>query len=238
MTDKVQKIRAFLVGIADADGVSTILARAIEKRILPYIDSLQNEPVSVWHDASEEPKPNMELIVLGEFGNPLVLSSNSDSFKKRTITKWAYFDDLLKLSNVQSSGKEEPAGKVWHDEREKPDGERYVLCYDGRYASVAHYKEVFGCKWAYVDDLLTVSEKERPVSDGFEEEMQYYGCKVWNGDPEDLARHFAAWQKEQIINKACDYLKDNIWRNLYCVNGEAGFPTAEFIKGFRKTMEE
>ena len=46
MTDKVQKIRAFLVGIADADGVSTVLARAIEKKILPYIDSLQNEPVS------------------------------------------------------------------------------------------------------------------------------------------------------------------------------------------------
>ena len=46
MTDKVQKIRAFLVGIADADGVSTILAKAIEKKILPYIDSLQEEPVS------------------------------------------------------------------------------------------------------------------------------------------------------------------------------------------------
>ena len=45
MTDKVQKIRAFLVGIADADGVSTILAKAIEKKILPYIDSLQEEPV-------------------------------------------------------------------------------------------------------------------------------------------------------------------------------------------------
>ena len=46
MTDKVQKIRAFLVGIADADGVSTILAKAIEKKILPYIDFLQKEPVS------------------------------------------------------------------------------------------------------------------------------------------------------------------------------------------------
>ena len=44
MTDKVQKIRAFLVGIADADGVSTILAKAIKKEILPYIDSLQKEP--------------------------------------------------------------------------------------------------------------------------------------------------------------------------------------------------
>ena len=46
MTDKVQKIRAFLVGIADADGVSTILAKAIEKKILPYIDSLQEESLN------------------------------------------------------------------------------------------------------------------------------------------------------------------------------------------------
>ena len=45
MTDKVQRIREFLVGIAEADGVSTILANAIEKKILPYIDSLQEEPI-------------------------------------------------------------------------------------------------------------------------------------------------------------------------------------------------
>ena len=44
MTDKVQKIREFLVGIAEADGVNTILAKAIEKKTLPYIDSMQEEP--------------------------------------------------------------------------------------------------------------------------------------------------------------------------------------------------
>lgn len=37
MTDRVQKIREFLVGIAEADGVNTILAKTIEKKILPYI---------------------------------------------------------------------------------------------------------------------------------------------------------------------------------------------------------
>ena len=55
----------------------------------------------MWHDASKEPKPNMELICVGQYGNPLVLSSNSDSFKSRDISKWAYFNDLLNLSNVQ-----------------------------------------------------------------------------------------------------------------------------------------
>jgi hypothetical protein len=61
------------------------------------------EPVSLWHDASEKPKPNMELICVGQYGNPLVLSSNSNSFKERYISKWAYFNDLLNLSSVYES---------------------------------------------------------------------------------------------------------------------------------------
>ena len=44
MTDK-EKIREFLVEIADADGCITQVAKTIEKKILPYIDSLQEEPV-------------------------------------------------------------------------------------------------------------------------------------------------------------------------------------------------
>lgn len=44
---------------------------------------------------------------------------------------------------------------VWHDAKDmQPDSNRYVLCYDGKYASVAHYSEVVNCKWAYVEDLL------------------------------------------------------------------------------------
>ena len=58
----------------------------------------------------------------------------------------------------------------------------------------------------------------------------------------EICEHFckfgAEWQKERTIKKACEYLKDNIYRNLYCVNGEAGFPTAEFIKELRKYLEE
>lgn len=73
----------------------------------------EEEPVSMWHDGSEKPKPNMELICIGQYGNPLVLSSNSDSFKSRDISKWAYFSDLLNLSNVQRTTKnrKEPASE-------------------------------------------------------------------------------------------------------------------------------
>ena len=35
-----------------------------------------------------------------------------------------------------------------------------------------------------------------------------------------------------------EYLKDNIHRFLYCVNGCAGFPTAQFIEDMRKHFLE
>lgn len=45
MTDK-EKIRKFLEGMANADCCVTQVAKVINKIILPYIDSLQEEPVS------------------------------------------------------------------------------------------------------------------------------------------------------------------------------------------------
>ena len=122
MTDKVQKIKDWISkeqdGLMDAQGNFEYPEHEGAYHILcnldTYIDSLQEEPVSIWHDASEEPKPNMELICIGQYGNPLVLSSNSDSFKSRIISKWAYFNDLLNLSNVQRTvkdWKEEPVSE-------------------------------------------------------------------------------------------------------------------------------
>lgn len=93
---------------------------------VPSLD-VQEEPVTVWHDASEEPKPNMELICVGQYGNPLVLSSNSDSFKSRDISKWAYFNDLLNLSNVQGTVKDwkEPVTEDLDEAAEKYAHEAY-----------------------------------------------------------------------------------------------------------------
>ena len=51
MTDK-EKIRKFLEGMANADCCVTQVAKVINKIILPYIDSLQEEPVS--EDLEEE----------------------------------------------------------------------------------------------------------------------------------------------------------------------------------------
>ena len=46
MIDKVQKIRSYLADMANADGAITVVAKAINKEILPYIDSMQEEPIS------------------------------------------------------------------------------------------------------------------------------------------------------------------------------------------------
>ena len=64
-----------------------------------------------------------------------------------------------------------------------------------------------------------------------------------NGDtffPNDyyLFKKGAQWQKEHLLNKVCDYIKDNLHKYLYVTNGEAGFPTAEFLKTMRKDLKE
>lgn len=48
----------------------------------------------------------------------------------------------------------------------------------------------------------------------------------------------AKWQKEQTINKACEWLKENIYNRVYKCNDGLGFPTAAFLEEFKKAMED
>ena len=52
-----------------------------------------------------------------------------------------------------------------------------------------------------------------------------------------LANNRAQWQKEQTINKACEWLKENIYNRVYKCNDGLGFPTAVFLADFKKAME-
>ena len=91
MTDKVQKIREFLVGIADADGVSTILASAIEKKILPYIDSLQEEPVN------EELEEAAKLVMTKEeLINKIRNNRSFDLRASKFYEPWDISDETIK----------------------------------------------------------------------------------------------------------------------------------------------
>lgn len=42
---------------------------------------------------------------------------------------------------------------------------------------------------------------------------------------------------DAFIEKACEWLKYNIYHRVYECGDRLGFPTAEFLKDFRKYME-
>ena len=59
----------------------------------------------------------------------------------------------------------------------------------------------------------------------------------------DLNRVFpfefgAEYGYQYAIEKACEWLRENIYHRVYECGDRLGFPTADFIKDFRKAMEE
>ena len=40
------------------------------------------------------------------------------------------------------------------------------------------------------------------------------------------------------FDKVSDYIKENLYKYLYCVDGQAGFPTAQFIEDMKKQICE
>lgn len=219
MTDKVQKIKEWISKTQDGfmDSQSNFLypehegAYSVLCELDAYIDSLQEEPVGkVWHDASEEPKPNMELICVGQYGNPLVLSSNSDSFKSRDISKWAYFNDLLNLSNVHITIKnsQEPVSNDVLDTVNKEVKKIWSEINTGHeYSIIDSYNQFYGICM----EVAEMVQKE-PVSEELEEELTSYMENSFTSveEPDEFlttvmqrddllafARHFAKWQEKQ-----------------------------------------
>lgn len=79
------------------------------------IKALRDEPVSIWHDANEEPIKGKIILVVQDNGFPFVCDVRNDigyvslSFDHSNKTKidgkdkWAYIEDLLKLSNIHKT---------------------------------------------------------------------------------------------------------------------------------------
>ena len=42
---------------------------------------------------------------------------------------------------------------------------------------------------------------------------------------------------DKAVELACQYIKDNLYKYLFVCDGQAGFPTAEFIKYIKSAME-
>lgn len=44
--------------------------------------------------------------------------------------------------------------------------------------------------------------------------------------------------KHQLIDDACEWLRENIYHRVYECGDRLGYPTADFLKDFRKAMED
>ena len=186
MTDKVQKIRAFLVGIADTDGVSTILARAIEKEILPYIDSLQEESVS-----EDEIEKQFKV------GDVVVYVSRQPGYSGFYILGNA--NDL----SIGYSNYNEPFQIALRN---------CTIASEAEYSQFFRELNLNGYKWN--NDTLMI-EKIEPVSEKLEEAAKHYLYSnilyddVYVGNPTDkdcieMFKAGANWQKEQMMAKSIE----------------------------------
>lgn len=133
---------------------------------------------------------------------------------------------------------EEPVSELWHDSnKEQPKAGSNVATWDDKSGEILTrcVRVNPNRKWAYMEDLL--SKKEEPVSEDLVEAMNRAAdetrlAKAKNGQPffseVDFNLGFsngAQWQKQQTINKACEWLHRNIDRSMW-------------LARFRKTMEE
>lgn len=111
MTDKIRKIKEWISntqdGLMDAQGNFEYPEHEGAYNILcnlgTYIDSLQEEPVSVWHDANkEEPKIGKAFATIDSDGVMCAeyhVFEGGLTFKQikemDNIVKWAYAEDLI-----------------------------------------------------------------------------------------------------------------------------------------------
>jgi hypothetical protein len=98
---------------------------AYENKSLGEVMSVEGEePVSIWHDASEKPniKEKSGIFVItslnGEYIGSRYYNHNDITITLGNYDKWAYIDDILNLSNVERTEKDrkEPVSEDLKDE--------------------------------------------------------------------------------------------------------------------------
>lgn len=109
----------------------------------------------------------------------------------------------------------------------------------------------------FINHTLEVKDvEEEPVSNDLEREIKHYVYDPYfdlNGvavkgatdyltveDVADIARHFAQWQKEQMITKACNYLFSHMGLFVTFFDDDIveDIERSKFIKKFRIAMED
>ena len=103
MTDKekLDAVRAEIHRLVDVRGYD----RGMANDLFAFMDSLPNEPVSVWHDANHQPTMYRKYLVRysdGRVSGSWERHDNGfipwkDVVKEHGFTHWCYVEDLLKL---------------------------------------------------------------------------------------------------------------------------------------------
>ena len=217
MTDK-EKIREEvermhnLLPIMDGDNISVNYADRICTTLEMYIDSLQEEPVSIWHEASKKyPLTGKEIIILRDdkiyYGKYIggfhryvraEIQLTDDTAQAYAIIdyitkkdKWIYVEDLLNLSNVERTTKnwKEPVKRTTAD----IEASMQEVEDKSRAFTEAH-------KGENADTILAQMRGEEPVS----EDLGEYIDKLSKQFPEvsfaklsRVAVRVAKWQKQK-----------------------------------------
>ena len=186
MTDKVQKIREeveklksqLLRGACSSQiAMETRCKEEAYNEVLAILDTMQEEPVSMWHDPSKE-----------------------------TPTQGS---NILMVRKEEEDTNFPPIAGCFHGTNSRLDGRNW-----GYYNGFCYNEIEPPIKWAYIDDILNLSNVERTAKNWKEpvsEDLGEYIDKLSKQFPEvsfaklsRIAVRVAKWQKEQMIAKAID----------------------------------
>lgn len=156
----------------------------------------------------------------------LIHGACSSQISMETLCKEEAYNEVLSILNTMQ---EEPVRKVWHYANKHPEIEKPILlrkvngvvelaiCHDENF-----YPEI-GEMWAYIDDILNLSNIERtaknwkePVSEDLEEASKNYALNntPWDDCKDEIQESFnagAKWQKakdESTTEDLGEYLNE------------------------------
>lgn len=230
MTDKVQKFRKEVERLKSnlIHGACSSQV-AMENRckeeayneVLAILDTMQKEPVSMWHDASEEPN---------HMSHCLVFFGNNDS-----IGHYLHYTPTLYNKHEKVFVTEEyPHPTGYKVEQKSIDGGCVAEVYKDKRDRIS-ISDI--TQWCYLNDLHNFTQKEEPASGDLGEyinELSKQFPEVSFAKLSRIAVRVAKWQEKQTITDACELLRANL-----CEYFDASREDYDnFIDDFRKVMED
>jgi len=144
MADKVQKIREnieklksqLLRGACSSQiAMETRCKEEAYNEVLAILDTIQEEPVrKVWHYANEHPEIEKPILLRKVNGVVELSICHDENFYPEIGEMWAYIEDLLNLSNVESTVKnlKEPVSKNYRERYKRiAQSEKFKKTYEG-----------------------------------------------------------------------------------------------------------